>query len=178
MSNPLPHSSNQAHHTNFLPSQVEQLGYAGLLPFIVGAIAPWIAPDLEKLMITGFRAYSTAILSFLAGSLWYQGLEAHRASSTQDESDTSSTNQSPLSTVSASAHTTMAIVFSLWAWVSFLLPQNIGIALAALGFIVLFYWETHCSHYKYPLYIAMRQKLTWIVAASHLFCWFNSIHTI
>jgi hypothetical protein len=50
---------------------VSTLGYAGLIPFIGGAIGVWLFRDyLHAFAQQGFLLYSLAILCFLGGTLW------------------------------------------------------------------------------------------------------------
>jgi hypothetical protein len=49
-----------------------RLGYAGLLPFVVGAALVWLAnePEAHVFATTTLAAYGAVIVSFLGGILW------------------------------------------------------------------------------------------------------------
>lgn len=55
------------------------LGYAGLLPFILALLAPYISslvtPQLAYYL---FASYSLLIASFMCGALWGEGLGCSR----------------------------------------------------------------------------------------------------
>lgn len=54
------------------PSQVAlRLGYAGLLPFVLGAFLVWIVrPDAHPYATLALSAYAAVIVSFLGGIHW------------------------------------------------------------------------------------------------------------
>lgn len=54
-----------------------QLGYAGLLPFVFGALLVWLVnPDVHPYATLGLAAYAALIVSFLGGIHWGVGFAA------------------------------------------------------------------------------------------------------
>lgn len=54
-----------------LPAWALRLGYAGLLPFVGGALLVWLVwPDVQPLVAQGLSAYAALIISFLGGIHW------------------------------------------------------------------------------------------------------------
>lgn len=54
-----------------LPPTAIRLGYAGLLPFVVGALLVWLVrQDAHPYMTLALSAYAAVVLSFLGGVLW------------------------------------------------------------------------------------------------------------
>ena len=47
-----------------------RLGYLGLVPFVVGAVAALPSNDLASVALQAFVLYSLAILSFMGGIHW------------------------------------------------------------------------------------------------------------
>lgn len=86
------------------------LGVAGLLPFIAGAVALWVAPREHRASIaTALAAYGASIVAFLGGLHW--GLAARGAQ--------------------AAAQYAWGVVPSLVAWAALLLPRHAGLAVLA-----------------------------------------------
>ncbi|MBB4658283.1 DUF3429 domain-containing protein [Parvularcula dongshanensis] len=48
----------------------QALGYAGLLPFAAGALAPWVFPAFANAFLGWLLAYGAVILSFMGGARW------------------------------------------------------------------------------------------------------------
>lgn len=54
-----------------LPPQALRLGYAGLVPFVVGALLVWLVrPDAHPYVTAALSAYAAVIVSFLGGIHW------------------------------------------------------------------------------------------------------------
>lgn len=71
---------------NSLPREgprARKLGYAGLLPFFVGALLVWLVrPDVRPFVANGLSAYAAVIVSFLGGIHWGLAMrQAHPAPS-------------------------------------------------------------------------------------------------
>jgi hypothetical protein len=59
------------------PALAAQLGYAGLIPFVVGTALVWLVyPDLQPWVALGLSAYAAAIVSFLGGIHWGLAMRA------------------------------------------------------------------------------------------------------
>ncbi len=134
---------------------VNILGYAGLVPFGVGAGLVWYGYSAQNINgLSGFVSYSALILSFLAGILWGRSLEALKSAFVKISSNG----------------------FVLLAWASLLvLPINplISVILLTIGFVVLYGIERRQfellfssvdSFYKY-----FRFSLTAMVVMMHAF---------
>lgn len=84
-----------------------QLGIAGLLPFVAGAIALWSLPPTESAWVSrALAAYAATIVAFLGGLHW--GLAARGGQSARQY--------------------VWGVVPSLLAWVALLLPSGQGLA--------------------------------------------------
>ena len=54
-----------------LPLNARRLGYAGLVPFVIGALLVWLVHDEVRLEVSvGLSAYAALITSFLGGIHW------------------------------------------------------------------------------------------------------------
>lgn len=113
------------HHAE--PGQLAQrLGYAGLLPFVGGALFIWLLmdrlePEPFHFVVEALTTYAAVIVSFLGGLPW--GMVMWRSRSGQ-----------PLSELERRA-LWAGIAYSLAAWVAVLMPPHAG--LAVLGFLLI-----------------------------------------
>lgn len=98
------------------PGQLAQrLGYAGLLPFVAGALLVWLVrADVHAYAAMALSVYAALILSFLGGMHW--GLAMRQAQP---------------STVAL----VWGVVPSLVAWPAALMPPDAGLALHGSMFI-------------------------------------------
>jgi Protein of unknown function (DUF3429) len=88
-----------------------RLGYAGLIPFVAGALLTWVVrPDAHPYVVDTLAKYAALIVSFLGGIHWGLGMR---------EAETSA------------ARFAWGIVPSLLAWIAAVMPAYAG--LAALG---------------------------------------------
>lgn len=64
--------------TSSPPAWARTLGFAGLLPFIAGAVLPWAVRDPSTVAHAGFAlaAYAATIAAFLGGVHWGPALRA------------------------------------------------------------------------------------------------------
>lgn len=91
-----------------------RLGYAGLIPFVLGALLCWLVrPDAHGHVTDALAKYAALIVSFLGGIHW--GLGFRQAA--------------PSPTAFA-----WGVTPSVLAWVAVLMPADA--ALAALGFLI------------------------------------------
>lgn len=87
--------------------RAHQLGYAGLLPFVAGALLVWLVrPDAHPYATLALSAYAALIIAFLGGIHW--GLAFHEAD--------------PPAALFA-----WGVVPSLVAWVAVMMPANAGL---------------------------------------------------
>lgn len=124
------------------------LGVAGLVPFIS---LPLLNAASEVVIgqsnLFAFICYSSAILSFLAGTLWLQG-----------------------KTSGGFSPTLCSNLITLLAFIALLLDQQIGLILLLIGYLLVFWLELHFKLFdpKPTGYKTMRAWLTVTVVLSHL----------
>ena len=91
-----------------------RLGYAGLLPFVAGALLVWIVhDDLRPELMRGLALYAAAIASFLGGIHWGLAMQAG----------------------SPSRHLAWGVLPSLLAWPAAWMPPGAGLVM--LGALLL-----------------------------------------
>ena len=135
--------------------------YLGLLPFFASALGPWILPESEVQLTRFLLFYSAVILVFLAGAMWAIALFV-----------------GPAYVSPARRHIHIAILFSLWPVGAYFLMDAYAIALMAMGFLLLLFWEKCFFKTIYPAwYQVFRHKITFIVVACHMLALFNTIRS-
>ena len=93
-----------------------RLGYAGLLPFVLGAALAWIVrPDAHPYVMAGLSAYAAVIVSFLGGIHWALGMR---------------------SPVHDSGRFAWAVAPSLVAWIAVMMPPSAGLVLHGVMLVV------------------------------------------
>lgn len=106
---PLPIDSPQGRWVN-------RLGYAGLIPFVFGALLMFlVADDVQPLVAIALTSYGAVIASFLGGIHWGLALRENVALRT--------------------FHLIWGVTPSLFAWVSVVMPAYAGLPL--LGVLLL-----------------------------------------
>ncbi len=124
-----------------------RLGYAGLLPFVVGAALLWIVrPDAHPYVAVGLSAYAGAIVSFLGGIHWGLGMRAQPADPSRFG---------------------WGVVPSLVAWVAMVMPAYAGLVLLGAMLVVCYLVDRRV----YPLHAAggwlrLRWHLTLVASLS------------
>ena len=124
-----------------------RLGYAGLLPFVLGAALTWIVrPDAHPYVTQGLSAYAAVIVSFLGGIHWGFGFRAQ-----------------PLDP----ARFAWGVVPSLVAWVAVLMPAYAGLVVHGAMLIVCYVVDRRV----YPLqgagaWLTLRFRLTAVASLS------------
>ncbi len=98
----------------------EKLGYAGLLPFIAGAIAVVLGIEGGEEF---FKLYSLLILAFMAGGCW--GVE---------QANPEQIDEIPLE---------LSIGAFLWGLLAYFLPTNVAVLMFMVGFWLLLWTETN-----------------------------------
>ena len=93
-----------------------RLGYAGLLPFVAGAVLLWlVGPEVHPYVALALSGYAAVILSFLGGIHWGLALREQAP---------------PL------AWLVWGVVPSLVAWLAMLMPANAGLVVFGLALLV------------------------------------------
>lgn len=125
----------------------EKLGYAGLLPFVVGAAAVLLGVEGGENI---FKLYSLLILTFMAGGCW--GVE---------QANPDQIDEIPLE---------LSIGTFLWGILAYFLPTNVAVLMFMVGFWLLLWTETnpifkraYAASYK-----RLRNVLTGVVTVLHI----------
>ena len=130
------------------PRAAALLGYAGLLPFVIAALAIHARWPDAALPVQVFIAYGAAILAFLGGIQWGLALGPGRAG--------------------ASERMAIGVLPSLLAWLALLLDPAGAIGLLAAGFAALLAWERYrCPVIDPAWYLGLRTRLTLAVLLCH-----------
>ena len=134
------------------------LGYAGLIPFISGAIGIWITPPAWHTdVLTALLHYAAVILAFMGAIHW--GLAMAR-----ERQDDAAHRQLGLSVLPALLG---------WLAISSGLPALLALALLISGFIGLYLADVHAVKLELAprWYTALRKPLTAVVLISLLAAW-------
>ena len=92
---------------------IKQLGYAGLVPFVVLALLLWLVkPALHPFVAIALTAYAAAIASFLGGIHWGIGFKLRSKEPT--------------------FHFVWGVVPALTGWVAMVMPAYAGLPLLGL----------------------------------------------
>lgn len=125
----------------------EKLGYAGLVPFVAGAVAILFGVEGAEEM---FKLYSVLILSFLAGGCW--GIE---------QAHPEQINEIPVE---------LSVGVFVWGILAYFLPINVSVIMTSVGFWLLLWTEsnpifkdTYTKSHK-----RMRNVLTTVVTVLHV----------
>jgi hypothetical protein len=134
------------------------LGYAGLIPFISGAIGIWITPPAWRTdVLTALLHYAAVILAFMGAIHW--GLAMAR-----ERQDDAAHRQLGLSVLPALLG---------WLAISSGLSALLALALLISGFIGLYLADVHAVKLELAprWYTALRKPLTAVVLISLLAAW-------
>jgi hypothetical protein len=135
------------------PSPVAlRLGYAGLIPFVVGALMVWLVqpdaqpPEAHPFVVLALSAYAAVIISFLGGIHW--GLAMRHT-------------QPPPSLL------VWGVVPSLVAWVAVMMPPEGGLVIQALMLLACYAVDRRLypAHGVTP-WLVLRFRLSAIAAMS------------
>jgi hypothetical protein len=124
-----------------------RLGYAGLIPFVAGAVLTWLVrPDAHPYVVDALAKYAALIVSFLGGIHWGLGMREGQASA---------------------ARFAWGVVPSLLAWIAAEMPAYAG--LAALGAVLIACYLV--DRRVYPLlglksWMTLRFRLTLVASLS------------
>lgn len=128
----------------------ERLGYAGLLPFVLGAALVWLlggySPEQHAFVVDGLSRYAAVVISFLGGIHWGVGF----VRGTPDR-----------------ASLIWGVSASLLGWVAALMPAYAGLALHGAVLVVCYALDRRL----YPRlglsnWLTLRFRLTAIAALS------------
>ena len=132
-----------------------RLGYLGLTPFVVGAVAALLSQELVSLAFQAFVLYSIAILSFMGGVHWGLALITGTRQSTR---------------------LLISVVPVVAAWICLIaLPAPLTLAVLGGGFIAQWFIDRPILA-ELPIpswYLEMRPRLAYVVAGCHLFMLFR-----
>ncbi len=134
--------------------QAVALGWLGVIPFIALAAAGWW-PAVPLWTSGAFVAYSAIILSFLGGIRWGRAMSQ-----------------------GAPSHEYLrAVMPSLLAWPTLMLPLDTAVPALALGFVIAVIIDTRAETLSAPPWFArLRVGLTLVVLACHALVWLNLPH--
>lgn len=132
----------------------QTLGYMGLIPFIISLYLSINDTGWQLDAKQVFIAYSAIILSFVAGTLW------------QTNGETKHDRRKIVSNI-----------FSLFAFLTLLVNQNLALTILAANYILLFLYESKLATLnqesnRNPAYMTMRFRLTCMVALLHCCAYF------
>lgn len=122
-----------------------QLGYAGLLPFVVGAMLVWLVrPDAHPYVTQALTGYAAVIVSFLGGIHWGLGFRSGEP-----------------------ARFVWGVVPSLVAWVAVMMPPQAGLVIHGVMLVVCYGVDRRV----YPAlglqhWLTLRFRLSAVAAAS------------
>ena len=124
-----------------------RLGYAGLLPFVLGALLLWIVrPDAHPYVALSLSAYGAVIVSFLGGIHWGLGFRAEPVDP---------------------GRFVWGVVPSLVAWVAVMMPPYAGLVVLGVMLVVCYLVDRRV----YPLHgsagwLTLRFRLTAVASLS------------
>ncbi|MFK7816607.1 MAG: DUF3429 domain-containing protein [Gammaproteobacteria bacterium] len=137
-----------------------QLGYLGLLPFMVSGLLAWI-PEYHHFAIKSITIYAAVIVTFIGGVHWGLAMQASKTSNDRD--DPSIRNQFIFS-----------VIPSLVAWLAVIMAQPYTLIILAICFVSFWYWEK--TTYNKALenwYITLRNQLTLVATLFIVIAWIS-----
>ena len=141
------------------------LGFGGLIPFVVLAMAIWLAPpDAKPLPFAALLGYGAAIASFLGAIHWGLAMRGHAA----DLGDKNVGGVAVTSQANFSAPALLwGVVPSLVGWLAFLVGQAPGLLLiAALLWTCFAVDRVRYRQYALQAWLPMRLQLTIVASLS------------
>ena len=124
-----------------------RLAYAGLLPFVFGALLAWLVhPEVLPFVLSSLAGYAALIVSFLGGVHWGLGLLRHTA---------------------GSARFVWAVIPMLLAWLGLLMPSDAGLLLQGVLLIVCYLVDRRTyAELGLQAWLPVRLRLTAVAALS------------
>jgi hypothetical protein len=147
-----PREGGAATPTTAPSALTSRLGYAGLIPFVLGALLIWsVRPDAHPHVVDALAKYAAVIVSFLGGMQW--GL---RVRATE-----------PAAPAGDSVGFLWGILASLAAWVAVVMPAYAGLVLQGLLLIACYAFDRR----SYPAlgaggWLTLRFRLTAVASLS------------
>ncbi len=131
------------------PSWAHRLGYAGLIPFVAGALLVWIVyADVHPYATLALSAYAAVIISFLGGVHWGIGFRE---------------TQPPASLF------VWGVIPSLVAWVAVVMPPSAGLVIHAVMLVVCYLVDRRVyPRHGMERWLVLRFRLSSVAAASCL----------
>jgi hypothetical protein len=128
-------------------SQALRLGYAGLLPFVLGAALTWIVrADAQPYVAASLSAYAAVILSFLGGIHWGLGFRAQPA---------------------APSLFVWGVLPSLIAWIAVVMPPYAGLVVHGVALIACYAVDRRVyPRHGAAHWLLLRFRLTVVAALS------------
>jgi hypothetical protein len=126
-----------------------RLGYAGLIPFVGGAVLAWLLPpysDEHVFAVEGLARYAALIVSFLGGIHWGLGMRA---------------------SVPSPGPFAWGVVPSVLAWIAVLMPAYAG--LVVLGALLIICYVVDRKAYRahdVSRWLTLRFRLTAVASLS------------
>lgn len=139
------------------PALALRLGYAGLLPFALGALLTWsVRPEAHPYVVDALAKYAAVIVSFLGGMQW--GL---RMASGMPRAE------APAPATVGTPGYLWGIAASLMAWVAVVMPPYAGLVLQGVLLIACYAFDRR----SYPSlgaagWLTLRFRLTAIASLS------------
>lgn len=133
--------------TNVPDAATLRLGYAGLLPFVLGAALLWLVrPDAHPYVAAALSTYAGVIVSFLGGIHWGLGFRAQPADPSRF---------------------VWGVVPSLVAWVAVVMPPYAGLVVHGVMLVVCYVVDRRV----YPVqasaaWLTLRFRLTAVASLS------------
>ena len=104
----------------------QRLAYAGLIPFVAGALLVWAVRDeVQAYVALALSAYAAVVLSFLGGIHWGFAMRQPQPAA-----------QTPPQTRPATAMLVWGVVPSLVAWPAAVMPPRGGLVILGLMLVV------------------------------------------
>ena len=147
-----PHDGIAASPPSSPPALALRLGYAGLIPFALGALLTWsVRPDAHPYVVDALAKYAAVIVSFLGGLQW--GLRMR----TTDLAHPAGGQGGWL----------WGIFVSLAAWIAVVMPAYAGLVLQGLLLIACYVYDRR----SYPVlgvsgWLTLRFRLTAVASLS------------
>jgi hypothetical protein len=101
-----------------VPIAARWLGYAGLIPFVAGAVILWLAgPEVRQWVLGMFTGYAVVILSFMGAVHWGLAMRTEGAPATRQYA--------------------FSVLPALLAWSALAMPPALAMSCLIAGFVLL-----------------------------------------
>lgn len=128
-----------------VPAAALRLGYAGLIPFVAGALLVWLVrPEAHPYVTLGLSAYAALIVCFLGGIHW--GLAMRMPAPPQ-------------------SLFVWGVLPSAPAWAAVMMPPNAGLVIHAVMLIVCYLVDRHVyPQHGLAAWLTLRFRLSAVAA--------------